>query len=275
MLYELDAHFEAVSLTKVDYQKLMDSVFTDRFDRLLPSFDSNQCCAILQARDSNTALWLSVLPLERSQSDLSVQEFRDGLALHYRKPLLCLLPACDGCGAPFSIERALDCRYSGLVGRRHNEVRDAFGDLASLVWSPVLKKPVVCDGSTGNSDTLISDLCVYGIWQPQTEALFDIRVIDTDARSYSARTPLAVLCLAEAEKKHKYSQACHDHHATFTPLCVSVDGVLGPETEFFVKRLSDLLSCCQVGESLWSCDGMGAGSPFFCYFTGNVVMCAR
>jgi len=53
-LFELDAHFEAVSLATVDYQKLMDSVFTVRFDRLLPSFDSNQCRAILQARDSNT-----------------------------------------------------------------------------------------------------------------------------------------------------------------------------------------------------------------------------
>jgi len=51
-----------------------------------------------------------------------------------------------------------------------------------------------------------------------------------------------VLCSAEAEKKRKYSQACHDCHATFTPLCVSVDGMLGPETEFFVKRLSDFLA---------------------------------
>jgi len=107
--------------------------------------------------------------------------------------------------------------------------------------SPVLKEPVVCDGSASNSDTLIADLCVRGVWQPQTKALFDIRVIDTDALSYSACTPLTLLCLAEAEKKRKYSQACHDCHATFTPLCASVDGVFGPEMEFFVKRLSEFL----------------------------------
>jgi len=75
--------------------------------------------------------------------------------------LLHLPAACDGCGAPFSIEHALDCHYGGLVGCRHNEVFDAFGDLASLVWSPVLKEPVVCDGSAGNSDTLLADLCVH------------------------------------------------------------------------------------------------------------------
>jgi len=63
------------------------------------------------------------MPLERSQS---AQEFRDGLALRYEKPLLCLPPCCDGCGAPFSI-LVLDCQIGGLVGRTHNEVRDAFG----------------------------------------------------------------------------------------------------------------------------------------------------
>ena len=175
--------------------------------------------------DGNISSWLSVLPLTRSQFDLSAQEFRDGLALRYRKPLLSLPSVCDGCGALFSIEHSLDCRFGGLVTRRHNEVRDAFGDLASLVWSPVIKEPVVCDGSAG-ADTLITDLCVRGVWEPQTEALFDIRVVDTDARSYLARSPRDVLCSAEGEKKCKYLQACKNRRATFTPLCVSVDGML-------------------------------------------------
>ena len=165
---------------------------------------------------------------------VSAQEFRDGLALRYRKPLLCLPPCCDGCGAPFTIEHALDCRIGGLVGQRHNEVRDAFGDLAALVWSPVVKEPVVSDGSGGILEPLVADLCVRGVWQPQTEALFDIRVVDTDARSYCGRTPIAVLCSAEVEKKRKYSLACQSRRASFTPLCVSVDGLLAPEARFFV-----------------------------------------
>ena len=59
----------------------------------------------------------------------------------------------------------------------------------------------MCDGSVDASDTLIADLCVRCVWHPQTEALFDIRVVDTDAQSYCACTPHAVLCSAEAEKK--------------------------------------------------------------------------
>ena len=62
------------------------------------------------------------------------------------------------------------------------------------------------------------------------------------ARSYLARSPCDVLCSAEGEKKRKYLQACHNQRATFTPLCVSVDGMLGSEAEFFVKRLSDFLA---------------------------------
>ena len=81
--------------------------------------------------------WLSVVPLESHHFDLSPQEFRDALALRYRKPLLDLPPFCDGCGAPFTVEHSLDCRVGGLVGRRHNEVRDAVGDLASLAWGQV------------------------------------------------------------------------------------------------------------------------------------------
>ena len=98
----------------------------------------------------------------------------------------------------------------------------------------------MCDGSAG-ADTLITDLCVRGVWEPQTEALFDIRVVDTDARLYLARSPWDVLFSAEGKKKRKYLQACQNQRATFTPLCVSVDGMLGSEAEFFVKRLSDFL----------------------------------
>ena len=90
--------------------------------------------------------------------------------------------------------------------------------------------------SSDGADALIADLCVCGACEPQTEALFDIRVVDTDARSYRARTPHDVLSTAEGKKKRKYLQACQDRRATFTPLCVSVDGMLGSEAAFLLRE---------------------------------------
>ena len=90
--------------------------------------------------------------------------------------------------------------------------------------------------------TLIADLRVRGVWQSQAYVLFDVHVVDTDAPSYRSRSPQAVLCSAEAEKKRKYVEACLARHAGFTPLCFSIDGMLGKEADFFLRRLADLLS---------------------------------
>ena len=230
--FELESHFECVAVHKVDHRQCISRPFKDEFGQVLSFFDSLQQRTILCAKDSNISSWLSVLPFARDQFDLSAQEFCDGLALLYKKPLLSMPSVCDRCGAH---EQSLDCRFGGLIGFRHNEASDAFGDLTSLVWSPVTKEPVVCDGVAG-VNILIADLCVCRVWELQIEALFDIRVIDTDAWSSHARTPQDVLQTGEGEKKRKYLQICFDQHATFTPLHVSVDGMLGCEAEFLLRN---------------------------------------
>ena len=68
--------------------------------------------------------------------------------------------------------------------QRHNEIQDAKGDLASLVWSQVRHGAVMREADTINGNlVLIADLVIRGVWLPHTETLFDIRVIDTDALS--------------------------------------------------------------------------------------------
>ena len=86
---------------------------------------------------------------------------------------------------------------------------------------------------------LIADLSIQGVWQPQTAALLDVRVIDTDAQSYASRTVDAVLCSAEQEKERKYLAAVEERCASFTPFVVSVDGVLGHDAQHLIKRLCD------------------------------------
>ena len=56
-------------------------------------------------------------------------------------------------------------------------------------------------------NALVAYLRVRGVWQPQTAALFDIRVVHFDAQSYAGRSVQAALKSAEMEKKGKYNQA--------------------------------------------------------------------
>ena len=113
--FELDSHFDHVSFNKQFHHQQLGATFDEEFNQLLTLFDPMQQRAILQAKDSNISSWLSILPLAESQFDLSIlsaqQEFRDGLALHYKKTLLSLPSVCDGYGVPFNIEHALDCCF--------------------------------------------------------------------------------------------------------------------------------------------------------------------
>ena len=131
----------------------------------------------------------------------------------------------------------------GLIIQRHNEIRDLIHDLTSLVWKQVVREPVVqYNSSDPPRDILVADVGVRGVWQPQATALFDVRVVDSDAPSYSSKSPQSVLKTAKREKKNKYVKACESCHASFIPLCMTVDGLLGEELQSFLNHLADRLA---------------------------------
>ena len=123
-------------------------------------------------------------------------------------------------------------------------MRDSLGDLASLVLESGETRASSERSRRGSAGTpaLIADMAVRGVWMPQAEALFDVRVIDTDAQSYCNHTPREVINAAENQKKSKYTTACEERRASFTPICFSVDGVFGSEAEVFLKRLGERLA---------------------------------
>ena len=58
--------------------------------------------------------------------------------------------------------------------QRHNEIRSAIGDLASIVYKEVIREPVVQKANDAcGVPSLIADLSIRGVWQPQMVALFD------------------------------------------------------------------------------------------------------
>ncbi|KAL1448457.1 hypothetical protein WDU94_000540, partial [Cyamophila willieti] len=195
--------------------------------------------SITKISQTKTSNWLSVLPIRKDHFDLSANEFRDALAIRYNREPPAMPNSCDGCGdKQFSLQHALDCKTGGLITRRHNEIRDLMGELCDKAWGNCVKEPIISEVPPG----LRGDLAVRGPWEAQREALFDIRVIDTDAPSYASRSVKSVISGAEEEKKRKYNTACEARHATFTPLVTSVDGVLGEQFQSFVNVLSERLA---------------------------------
>ena len=76
-----------------------------------------------------------------------------------------MLATCDGCGATFDLGHALDCKKGELVTQRHNVVRDALGDIASLAYKEVVSEPVVRDADNARRiPALVADLSVRGVW---------------------------------------------------------------------------------------------------------------
>ena len=166
--------------------------------------------------------------------------------MRYQRPLLRMPATCDGCGAAFNLEHALDCRKGGggggLVTQRHNEIRDALGDLASIAFRNVIKEPIVKEANIRDgTPALIVDISIRGLWQPQAVALLDVRVVDTDAPLHIHRNTVAVLSSAE-EKRRKYNSAAEARRTSFTPFVVSTDGMLGREVNFLLKRLAQTIN---------------------------------
>ena len=180
---------------------------------------------------------------------------------------------CDGCGASLTLQHALDCKVGGLVIQRHNEIRDCVGDIAAQVWTQVVREPIVREAETQVDDSgLRLDLGVRGVWQPQAEALFDFKVIDTDAPSYSNRSPESVLESGAQEKKRIYRQAVEDRRGTFTPFVTSVDGLLHREAEHFLKRMAMHMCCKQMEKVLCTNMWLHQSKAFICHHQSSQLM---
>ena len=104
------------------------------------------------------------MPFAKHRFDLSAMEFRDALSIRYCRTSLALPALCDGCGAPFTLEHALDYKKVGLVTLRHDKVRDALGDIAAMAYRGVTREPIVQEADNSQSiPALVADLRVGGM----------------------------------------------------------------------------------------------------------------
>ena len=237
--FDWSEHLASLHAASASCHGSVNSLYEEKLHLILDQFPDAQQRAIKRAVGGGISHWLTTIPLERYHFDLAPIEFRDTLALRYLWTPPGLPSRCDGCEESFTLQQGLDCPKGGLIIRRHNKIRDCLGNMAALVWPQVIREPVVREGDPASDDPgLRLDLGIRGVWQPQVEASFDIRVIDTDAPSYRRRSPVSILDSGAVEKKRVYCLAVEDRRGNFTPFVLSVDGLLQCEASHFVKGLS-------------------------------------
>ena len=179
------SHLDALNEARQMHRKVQEDLHQSSLESILAKFTHERQRSVRRAIKGKTSAWLNVVPLESCHFDLAPSQFRDGLAIRYQRQPSCIPIKCDGCSANFTLQHALDCKTGGLVIQRHNEVRDCLGDMAAQVWSQVVREPMVKEAeSKADGPGLRADLGIRGVWTPQVEALFDIKVFDTDAPSH-------------------------------------------------------------------------------------------
>jgi len=234
----------------------------------------------VQRRDKKNkaaGLWLSVFPSRVYGTGLSANEWRDNARLRYNFAPSDIPQHCDGCGARMTVEHALSCKKGGLVSIRHDDVADEWRDLCSKATTPghVTREPHIysaqhrrprvvgqtateatqqqrdaTNATTNTNQTSTQstiseergDAGCHGFWERGRPTIFDMRITDTEARSYRNKDYDKVLADHEKEKKRKYLQVCLEQRKNFTPMVYSVDGIAGREARHAEKHLATMLA---------------------------------
>ena len=97
-------------------------------------------------------------------------------------------------------------------------------------------------GTNVARDEARGDVAVHGLWEKGTTCILDIRITDTNAKSYAGTSSAKVLEKAAKVKKDKYEAACTARRRTFAPLVYSVDGMACKEALAFEKRVASLMA---------------------------------
>ena len=153
-----------------------------------------------------------------------------------------------------------------MVTACHNELRDAVSDLDGKAFTPshVRDDPLILPGravkrtkttpagASGKTDRdgapppevtkQKGDPLIRKLMQKGTDSVHDMRVVNTDAKSHSAKTPEKCLQEAERGKNWMYLEVCLQQRRQFSPFIDSVDGLLGVEATATLKRLASRLA---------------------------------
>ena len=221
----------------------------ERQEKLLAEVRASMTQEELRANDiaqmKGASSWLSALPLEAEDYNLSKWEFFDAIQLRYwwemkRLPINCVCKVEE-----FTPDHAMQCMNGGFVHKRHDRIRDTLAKLVDEVAYDVRIEPALepLTGETlprtaSREDEARLDIAARGFWQESAMAFFDVRVFNPFAKTHSKKTLQAAFDNNEKEKKTKYNErVIKIEHGSFTPIVLSAYGGYGRETERFLSQL--------------------------------------
>ena len=86
------------------------------------------------------------------------------------------------------------------------------------------------------------NLLIFDLWQNRTDSVHYMRVMNTDAKTHSVKTPEKCLQEVDRVKKRIYPEVCFQQRMNFSPFVASMDGFLGVEVKATLKRLASRLA---------------------------------
>eukprot|EP00957_Ditylum_brightwellii_P094524 7198143-Ditylum_brightwellii.AAC.1 len=89
---------------------------------------------------------------------------------------------------------------------------------------------------------LRGDVSIRGLWNQQTDTIIDVRITNSDAKSYLNKTVAKHLLAQKKEKKDKYLLLCKEQRENFTPFVATINGILGKEAKMMCKQLAKQLA---------------------------------
>eukprot|EP00957_Ditylum_brightwellii_P162587 12380516-Ditylum_brightwellii.AAC.1 len=179
-------------------------------------FTPNQCCGMEKSTKCLNQ-WLTVVPNAENNSILGKDEFCDTVLLRLLDHSLPqqikndLGLTASQAYTPSAIRdnpKVLTCQECSVAGECPETTRpQAPQDLPAKVIKPKDKE---------KDPNIYGDLLIHGLWQAQTDAIIDVQITDTNAKSYISKPLESVLVAQEKEKKNKYLQHCLDQPCHFT-----------------------------------------------------------
>eukprot|EP00804_Cyclotella_cryptica_P015082 CCRYP_000640-RA/>CCRYP_000640-RA protein AED:0.42 eAED:0.42 QI:0/0/0/1/0/0/2/0/139 len=110
-----------------------------------------------------------------------------------------------------------------------------------MAWEQALRDHGNRNGNTLGEEAR-GDVSAHGFWQKGRSTIFDVRITDTDSKSYGNTASDKLLERFAQLKRDKYEEACLERRKDFTPLCYSVDGMACKAARAAERRLASLLS---------------------------------